>query len=49
LDDHRFPAFGDDFAAQASSAERVRALRDAGTVVLPGHDPTVLKPGPLSL
>jgi glyoxylase-like metal-dependent hydrolase (beta-lactamase superfamily II) len=46
LDDHRFPVFGDDFAAQAASAERLRAMRDAGAVVLPGHDPDVLKPGP---
>ena len=45
LDDHRFPIFGDDFAAQASSADRLRALRDAGALVLPGHDPAVLKPG----
>jgi glyoxylase-like metal-dependent hydrolase (beta-lactamase superfamily II) len=45
LDDHRFPIFADDFAAQASSADRLRALRDAGIVVLPGHDPKVLKPG----
>jgi glyoxylase-like metal-dependent hydrolase (beta-lactamase superfamily II) len=49
LDDHRFPIFGDDFAAQASSANRLRALRDAGVVVRPGHDPAVLKPGPVSL
>lgn len=42
LDDHRFPIFGDDFVAQASSANRLRALRDAGAVVLPGHDPAVL-------
>jgi len=47
LDDHRFPVFADDFAAQGSSADRLRALRDAGTVVLPGHDPAVLEPGPL--
>jgi len=49
LDDHRFPAFGDDFVAQASSADRLRALRDGGAVVLPGHDPAVLEPGPVSL
>jgi glyoxylase-like metal-dependent hydrolase (beta-lactamase superfamily II) len=48
LDDHRFPIFGDDFVAQASSADRLRALRDAGAVVLPGHDPAVLRPGPLA-
>jgi N-acyl homoserine lactone hydrolase len=48
LDDHRFPVFGDDFTAQAASADRLRAMREAGAVVLPGHDPDVLKPGPLS-
>jgi glyoxylase-like metal-dependent hydrolase (beta-lactamase superfamily II) len=48
LEDHRFPVFADDFAAQARSAERLRALRDAGAAVLPGHDPAVLRPGPVS-
>ena len=48
LDDHRFPVFGHDFTEQAASAERLRALRDAGSVVMPGHDPDVLRPGPLS-
>jgi N-acyl homoserine lactone hydrolase len=47
LDDLRFPAFADDFDAQAESAERLRALRDAGAVVSPGHDPDVLVPGPV--
>jgi N-acyl homoserine lactone hydrolase len=47
LDDHRFPTFADDFAAQADSAERLRRLRDAGARVLPGHDPDVLSPGPV--
>jgi N-acyl homoserine lactone hydrolase len=47
LDDHRFPIFGDDFVAQAASADRLRALRDAGVVVRPGHDPAVLEPGPV--
>jgi glyoxylase-like metal-dependent hydrolase (beta-lactamase superfamily II) len=47
LDDHRFPVVGDDFVAQAASAERLRALRDAGAVVLPGHDAAVLTPGPV--
>ena len=47
LDDQRFPAFADDFAAQAASAERLRELRDDGVVVRPGHDPDVLKPGPV--
>ncbi len=46
LDDHRFPLFGDDHAAQGRSAERLGALRDAGHTVLPGHDPGVLRPGP---
>jgi glyoxylase-like metal-dependent hydrolase (beta-lactamase superfamily II) len=49
LDDHRFPVFADDFAAQAASAERLRAMRDAGAVVLPGHDPAMLEPGPVPL
>jgi N-acyl homoserine lactone hydrolase len=47
LEDHRFPVFADDFAAQTRSAERLRALRDAGARVLPGHDPDVLRPGSL--
>jgi glyoxylase-like metal-dependent hydrolase (beta-lactamase superfamily II) len=49
LDDHRFPMFADDFAAQTASAERLRALRDDGAVVRPGHDPAVLVPGPVPL
>ena len=48
LDDHRFPVLGDDFEAQAASADRLRALRDAGATVTPGHDPEVIRPGPLS-
>jgi glyoxylase-like metal-dependent hydrolase (beta-lactamase superfamily II) len=48
LDDHRFPMFADDFAAQAASAERLRALRDGGAVVRPGHDPALLVAGPVS-
>jgi N-acyl homoserine lactone hydrolase len=47
LDDHRLPIFGDDLDAQLASAERLRALRDAGAVVRPGHDPAVLVPGPV--
>jgi glyoxylase-like metal-dependent hydrolase (beta-lactamase superfamily II) len=47
LDDHRFPAFADDFGAQAKSAERLSALRDAGAVVTPGHDPAALVAGPV--
>jgi glyoxylase-like metal-dependent hydrolase (beta-lactamase superfamily II) len=49
LDDHRFPVFADDHAAQAASAERLRGLRDAGVRVLPGHDPAVLRPGPVAV
>ena len=48
LDDHRFPVFADDLEAQGRSAERLRALRDAGHTVRPGHDPEVLHPGPLT-
>jgi glyoxylase-like metal-dependent hydrolase (beta-lactamase superfamily II) len=47
LDDHRFPIFGD-HAAQGQSAKRLAALRDAGHTVLPGHDPDVLRPGPVA-
>jgi N-acyl homoserine lactone hydrolase len=43
LDDHRFPAFGADHRAQRASAERLRALRDDGLTVLPGHDPELLR------
>lgn len=49
LDDHRFPMFADDFAAQAASAKRLRALRDSGVVVRPGHDPAVLAPGSVAV
>jgi N-acyl homoserine lactone hydrolase len=45
LDDLRFPAFGDDPAAQAASASRLRVLRDGGARFIPGHDPEVLRPG----
>jgi glyoxylase-like metal-dependent hydrolase (beta-lactamase superfamily II) len=48
LDDHRFPAFGDDLAEQLRSAERLRAMRDSGSRVIPGHDPDVLRPGPVT-
>jgi glyoxylase-like metal-dependent hydrolase (beta-lactamase superfamily II) len=48
LDDHRFPPYGDDHAAQRRSAERLRALRDGGARVMPGHDPDVLRPGPVA-
>lgn len=48
LDDHRFPAFADDHAGQRASAERLRALREGGVRVIPGHDPDALRPGPVS-
>jgi glyoxylase-like metal-dependent hydrolase (beta-lactamase superfamily II) len=47
LDDHRFPMFAHDFGEQAESADRLKAIRDAGAVVRPGHDPDVLEPGPV--
>ncbi|MGV1047764.1 MAG: N-acyl homoserine lactonase family protein [Solirubrobacterales bacterium] len=47
LDDKRFPPYGDDRAEQSRSADRLRALRDGGARVLPGHDPDVLRPGPV--
>jgi glyoxylase-like metal-dependent hydrolase (beta-lactamase superfamily II) len=47
LDDLRFPVFADDHAAQADSARRLRAHRDAGVTVTPGHDPAVIGPGPV--
>lgn len=49
LDDHRFPLFADDFAAQAASAQRLRALRDGGADVRPGHDPAVLVAGTVAV
>jgi N-acyl homoserine lactone hydrolase len=48
LDDHRFPVFADDHEQQGRSAERLRALRDAGLTVVPGHDPDILHPGPVT-
>jgi N-acyl homoserine lactone hydrolase len=48
FDDGRLPSFGDDLEAQARSLERLRELRDAGLTVRPGHDPDVLRPGPVS-
>jgi glyoxylase-like metal-dependent hydrolase (beta-lactamase superfamily II) len=45
LDDHRFPAFGYSQEDQVRSAERLRALRDAGLTIQPGHDPDMLAPG----
>ena len=49
LDDKRLPSIGDDHAAQAASADRLKAMRDAGATVLPGHDPQLLEPGPVPL
>ncbi len=49
LDDHRFPMFADDREQQGHSADRLRAMRDAGSRVIPGHDPAILRPGPVSL
>jgi N-acyl homoserine lactone hydrolase len=49
LDDHRFPLFADDPDDQQASAERLRALRDAGATVRPGHDPEVPAPGPVEV
>jgi N-acyl homoserine lactone hydrolase len=48
LDDHRFPVFADDHAEQGRSAERLRAMRDSGLTVIPGHDPEILRPGPVT-
>jgi N-acyl homoserine lactone hydrolase len=48
LDDHRFPVFADDHEQQGRSAERLRAMRDAGLTVVPGHDPELLHPGVVS-
>jgi N-acyl homoserine lactone hydrolase len=45
FDDHRFPVFADDHEQQARSAERLRAMRDAGLTVVPGHDPEIVLPG----
>jgi N-acyl homoserine lactone hydrolase len=47
LDDGRLQIFGDDLDLQLASAGRLRALRDAGADVRPGHDPDVLRPGPV--
>jgi glyoxylase-like metal-dependent hydrolase (beta-lactamase superfamily II) len=48
FDDQRFPVFAYDYDRQRSSAERLRGLRDEGLTVQPGHDPDVLRPGPLA-
>jgi N-acyl homoserine lactone hydrolase len=49
LDDHRFPIFADDHEQQRLSAQRLRAMRDAGLNVIPGHDPQILRPGPVGV
>ena len=48
LDDHRFPIFADDHQQQARSADRLRTMRDRGLTIIPGHDPDVLQPGPVT-
>jgi N-acyl homoserine lactone hydrolase len=48
LDDGRLPSFGDDLEAQGRSLQRLRGLRDAGSTVRPGHDPDVLRAGPVT-
>jgi N-acyl homoserine lactone hydrolase len=48
LDDHRFPIFADDHEQQARSAERLRALRESGLTVIPGHDPEIVRAGPVA-
>jgi N-acyl homoserine lactone hydrolase len=48
LEDLKFPAFGADEDAAVKSAERLREIRDAGATVQPGHDPDVLRPGPVT-
>lgn len=47
FDDHRFPVFADDHEQQRRSAGRLREMRDAGLTVIPGHDPDVLRAGPV--
>jgi N-acyl homoserine lactone hydrolase len=49
LDDKRLPSIGDDHGAQAESVDRLRAMRDSGATVMPGHDPDVLEPGAVAL
>jgi N-acyl homoserine lactone hydrolase len=48
FDDHRFPVFAEDHEEQGRSADRLRAMRDSGLTVIPGHDPDVLRPGPVT-
>jgi glyoxylase-like metal-dependent hydrolase (beta-lactamase superfamily II) len=42
-----YPVYGDGLAEQRRSTERLRALRDTGIRVLPGHDLDVLRSGPV--
>jgi N-acyl homoserine lactone hydrolase len=48
FDDRRLPVFGEDLDAQARSLERLRAMRDEGLAVQPGHDPEAMRPGPVA-
>lgn len=48
LDDHRFPVFADDHELQGRSADRLREMREAGSTIIPGHDPGLLRPGPVT-
>jgi N-acyl homoserine lactone hydrolase len=48
FEDGRLPSFGDDLEAQMRSLQQLRGLRDAGVTVRPGHDPDVLRPGPVT-
>jgi N-acyl homoserine lactone hydrolase len=48
FDDRRLPIFGHDQGEQDRSVARLRELRDGGLTVQPGHDPDVLRPGPLA-
>lgn len=48
FEDRRFPIFGD-HEQQGRSAQRLCTMRDGGMTVLPGHDPDVLRPGPVTL
>lgn len=49
FEDRRFPSFADDFDAQGRSADRLVDMRGRGFRVLPGHDPELLRPGPIEL
>jgi glyoxylase-like metal-dependent hydrolase (beta-lactamase superfamily II) len=49
LDGGALPPFGYDQDAQARSRDRLRAMRDAGATVVPGHDPDVWAQLPAAL